>query len=98
MDRADTRMDRAEARADRMEARFDKRMQGFGKLVKIGMRELSDLRRLNRQIGERLDRFVEETGQNINALIDSQQRTDASLRAFLDSRKGRNGHNGGRAK
>ena len=69
---------------DRMDARFEKRMLGFEKLVKIGMRELSDLRRFNRQ-------FAKETDHKINALIDSQQRTEASLRAFLDSRKGRNG-------
>ena len=30
-----------------------------------------------------------------NALIDAQQRTEASLRAFLDSRRTRNDHNGG---
>jgi len=90
-DRADARMDRMDARMDRMDARFEKRMQGFEKLVKIGMRELADLRRFNRQLGEKLEQFSKETDHKINALIDSQQRTDASLRAFLDSRRGRNG-------
>ena|SRR5579863_5422117 len=80
MDRMDARMDRMDARMDRMDARFEKRMRGFEKLVKIGMRELADLRR-----------FSKETDHKINALIDSQQRTEASLRAFLDSRRGRNG-------
>ena len=105
MDRADERMDRAEARMDRadermgriegraalMDARFDKRMRGFEKLVKIGMRELADMRKFARQSDERTD-------HKINALIDAQQRTEASLRAFLDSRRSRNGHNGGRGK
>jgi len=91
VDRADARMDRAEARAAEMDARFDKRMRGFEKLVKIGMRELADLRRFARQLDERTD-------HKINALIDAQQRTEASLRAFLDSRRTRNGRNGGRGK
>jgi division protein CdvB (Snf7/Vps24/ESCRT-III family) len=93
MDRAEERMDRMEARTEQMDARFEKRMRGFEKLVKIGMRELADLRRFNRQLGERLDRYAKNTDHKINALVDSQQRTEASLRAFLDSRKGRNGRN-----
>jgi hypothetical protein len=76
--------ERADARMDRMDARCEKRMRGFEKLVKIGMGELAELRRFNRQ-------FSKETDHKINALIDSQQRTEASLRAFLDSRRGRNG-------
>jgi secreted Zn-dependent insulinase-like peptidase len=88
---AEERADRADARIDRMDARFEKRMLGFEKLVKIGMRELADLRRFNRQLGERMGQFSKETDHKINALIDSQQRTEASLRAFLDSRRGRNG-------
>jgi chromosome segregation ATPase len=88
---AEARMDRADARAAEMDARFDKRMRGFEKLVKIGMRELADLRKFARQLDERTD-------HKINALIDAQQRTEASLRAFLDSRRTRNGHNGGRGK
>src|SRR6266478_5039986 len=91
MDRADVRMDRADARAAENDARFEKRMRGFEKLVKIGMRELADLRKFSRQLDERTD-------HKINALIDAQQRTEASLRAFLDSRRSRNGHNGGRGK
>jgi len=42
-------------------------------------------------LGENLDQLAKETDHKINALIDSQQRTEASLRAFLDSRRGRNG-------
>jgi hypothetical protein len=98
MDRAEARMDRADARAAEMDARFDKRMRGFEKLVKIGMRELADLRKFARQSDERMDRRFKETDHKINALIDAQQRTEASLRAFLDSRRSRNGHNGGRGK
>jgi hypothetical protein len=98
MDRADARMDRAEARAAEMDARFEKRMRGFEKLVKIGMRELADLRKFARQSDERMERRAKETDHKINALIDAQQRTEASLRAFLDSRRSRNGHNGGRGK
>jgi division protein CdvB (Snf7/Vps24/ESCRT-III family) len=98
MDRADARMDRADARAALMDARFDKRMRGFEKLVKIGMRELADLRKFARQSDARMDLRSKETDHKINALIDAQQRTEASLRAFLDSRRSRNGHNGGRGK
>ena len=98
MDRAEARMDRAEARAAEMDARFDKRMRGFEKLVKIGMRELADMRKFARQSDERMERRSKEIDHKINALIDAQQRTEASLRAFLDSRRTRNGHNGGRGK
>ncbi len=98
MDRADERMDRIEARAALMDARFDKRMRGFEKLVKIGMRELADMRKFARQSDERMERRSKEIDDKINALIDAQQRTEASLRAFLDSRRSRNGHNGGRGK
>lgn len=98
MDRADGRIARAEARAAEMDARFDRRMRGFEKLVKIGMRELADLRKYSRQLDERMDRRSKETDHKINALIEAQQRTEASLRAFLDSRRARNGHDGGRGK
>ncbi len=82
---ADARMDRAEARMVQSDARFDKRMRGFEKLVHIGMKEIAKLRRLNQEGDEKL-----------NALIEAQQRTEASLRAFLDSmRKGGNGHSRG---
>src|ERR1700719_1340764 len=75
---ADARMDRADARMDRSDERFDKRMRGFEKLVRIGMAELR--------------RFEKETDRKIDALVDAQQRTEASLKAFLDSlRKGGNG-------
>lgn len=78
------RMQDHERRMSASDARFEKRMHGFEKLVRIGMRELGYLRRIQKESDEKL-----------NALIDAQQRTDASLRAFLDSmRKGGNG--GGR--
>jgi len=88
MDRADARMDRADARSQQLEARFEKRMRGFEKLVKIGMKEIVELRRLQR-----------ETDHKLNALIDSQERTEATLRAFMEGlRRGGNGHNGGRTR
>jgi len=88
MDRADARMDRADARSQQLEARFEKRMRGFEKLAKIGMKEIVELRRQQR-----------ETDHKLNALIDSQQRTEATLRAFMESlRRGGNGHNGGRTR
>jgi division protein CdvB (Snf7/Vps24/ESCRT-III family) len=88
MDRAEARMDRMEARSQQLEARFEKRMRGFEKLAKIGMKEIVELRRLQR-----------ETDHKLNALIDSQQRTEATLRAFMESlRRGGNGHNGGRTR
>lgn len=89
MDRADARITRADARMDRMDARFarneerfEKRMRGFEKLVRIGMAELQ--------------RFEKETDRKIDALVDAQQRTEASLKALLDSlRKSGNGHQRG---
>jgi len=88
MDRTDGRMDRAEARSQQLEARFEKRMRGFEKLVKIGMKEIIELGRQQR-----------ETEHKLNALIDSQQRTEATFRALMETlRRGGNGHNGGRTR
>ena len=87
MDRMDARMDRMDARTDEMDARFEKRMRGFEKLVKIGMQQLT-------RLGARLDQYSKETDHKINALIDSQLRTEASLRALIASQRGRNGRNG----
>jgi hypothetical protein len=82
MDRAEARMDRMDARLARNEERFEKRMRGFEKLARIGMAELQ--------------RFEKETDRRIDALVDAQQRTDASLKALLDSlRKSGNGHHRG---
>jgi len=82
---ADARMDRLDARMDRSDERFEKRMRGFEKLVRIGMTELR--------------RFEKETDRKIDALVDAQQRTVASLKAFLDSlRKGGNGHQRGQSR
>ena len=67
--RAQVRMDRADARTQELEARFEKR---FEKLLKLGTKEMIELRRLHR-----------DNEHKINALIDSQQRTEATLRAFL---------------
>jgi hypothetical protein len=90
MDRAEVRADRADARAREMQAQFEKRMRGFEKLAKIGMKEIVELRRLDR-----------ENEHKLNALIDSQQRTDTTLRALMNSlSRGGNGHghNGGRSR
>jgi hypothetical protein len=82
---ADARMDRFEARMDRSDERFEKRMRGFEKLVRIGMAELR--------------RFEKETDRKIDALVDAQQRTEASLKALLDSlRKSGNGHQRGQSR
>jgi hypothetical protein len=63
-------------------------MRGFEKLVKIGMKEIIELGRQQR-----------ETDHKLNALIDSQQRTEATLRALMEGlRRGGNGHNGGRTR
>jgi hypothetical protein len=45
-----------------------------------------------------MERRSKEIDHKINALIDAQQSTEASLRAFLDSRRTRNGQNGRRGK
>jgi len=88
---AEVRADRADARMEKSDARFENRMHGVETLAKIGMRETADLRRLQRQLGR-------ETDKKLNALIDSQQRTEEALRAFIGSRRPGNGHSGGRNK
>ncbi len=97
MDRAEARMDRAELRMDRMEARMDrnhqrigKRMHGFENLVRMGFAELRRVEKVQQQKWAGID-------QKIDALVDAQLRTEASLKTLLDSlRKGGNGHQGGR--
>ena len=91
MDRAEERMKRAEERMEKSDARFEKRMHGFEKLAKIGMREIAELRHMHRQ-------FAKETDEKINALIDSQQRTEEALRASIGARRPGNGHSGSRNK
>src|SRR5258705_10234329 len=74
MDRADARAREADARARESDARFEKRMKAFENLARIGMKEILKLEQLHRDSEEKL-----------NALIDSQERTAAALRAFIDS-------------
>src|ERR1700719_4717974 len=71
MDQIGARAGEAAARARESDARFEKRMKDF---ERIGIKEIVELRRLHR-----------ENEHKINALIDSQQRTEAALRAFMDS-------------
>jgi hypothetical protein len=42
-----------------MDERFEKRMRGFEKLVQIGMRELADLRRSQKQTQASLRAFMD---------------------------------------
>jgi chromosome segregation ATPase len=88
MDRADARMDRAEARMDRAEERmdrFDARVRESDARFEKRMKGFENLARIGMKEIEKLGR--------------SQQRTEATLRAFMDSlRRGGNGHNGGRTR
>ena len=76
----------AEVRMDRAEARVD--------------RVEDRLKDADARAEVRFERAgTRETDERINALIDSQQRTEESLQAFLDSlRRDGNGHRGGRAR
>jgi hypothetical protein len=96
-DRADERMDRAEKRADSAEKRadrFDKQINATKNLVQKGMQIVLKMN------AERKESSAEFRFR-INALIDSQNRTEAALRKtdekfnrWLEtlSRKGTNGH------
>src|SRR6185295_14132500 len=89
--RAEARMARAEAAAAARAARAEARMDRLDKRAAE-----SDARFEKRMKGfEKLVKIgmreLAEQRRKINALIDSQQRTEASLRAFLDSRRTRNG-------
>ena len=89
---AEARTQQVEARVAKSEARFEKRMRGFENLARIGMKEIAELRRLTADS----KRLQKEGDEKLNALIDAQQHTEASLRAFVDSlRKGGNGHSRG---
>ena len=83
MDRADARMDRADARMEKSEARFEKRMKGFEKLVLIGMKELAQMRRAQKELSEKID-----------ILVDRQIRNEDLIKSWIQSmRRGRNGNN-----
>jgi hypothetical protein len=89
--RADARLDHVEAAAAARAARAEARMDRLDKRAAE-----SDARFEKRMKGfEKLVKIgmreLAEQRRKINALIDSQQRTEASLRAFLDSRRTRNG-------
>jgi DNA repair exonuclease SbcCD ATPase subunit len=85
---SEKRMDRAEARMDRAEERmdrFDARVRESDARFEKRMKGFENLARLGMKEIEKLGR--------------SQQRTEATLRAFMDSlRRGGNGHNGGRTR
>jgi len=86
MNRAEARMDRAEARMNRAEARMDRleaRMARNDERFEKRMRGFEKLVRIGMAELTRLER--------------AQQRTEASLKALLDSlRKSGNGHHGSR--
>lgn len=85
---SEKRMDRAEARMDRAEERmdrFDARVRESDARFEKRMKGFENLARIGMKEIEKLGR--------------SQQRTEATLRAFMDSlRRGGNGHNGGRTR
>jgi hypothetical protein len=88
MDRWDARMDRADARMDRADARMD-RMEAHARQM--------DARFEKRMQG--FEKLVQIGMREIVKLGRAQQRTENSLRAFMDSlRRGGNGRNGGRAR
>jgi len=78
----------SEARMDRAEARmdrFDARVRESDARFEKRMKGFENLARIGMKEIEKLGR--------------SQQRTEATLRAFMDSlRRGGNGHNGGRTR
>lgn len=69
--------------------RFERWMRMVRSQVKVEMRELADLRRFNRELGDRLDRYTSETDHKISAIVKSRQRTEACLRAFIGCGAGR---------
>jgi predicted nucleic acid-binding Zn-ribbon protein len=84
---SEKRMDRAEARMDRAEERmdrFDARVRESDARFEKRMKGFENLARLGMKEIEKLGR--------------SQQRTEATLRAFMDSLRRGNGHNGGRTR
>jgi len=60
---AEARVEEMDARYDRRmaasDARFERRMHGFEKLVRIGMREIADLRRLQKEGDEKLNALID---------------------------------------
>src|SRR5215831_18708484 len=97
MNRADERMDRAEKRADQGEKRADRAEQRADKFD----RQLQATRNLVQKGMQIVVKSNVEFRSKINALIDSQNRTEAALRKtdekfnrWLDtlSRKNANGH------
>jgi len=71
------------------DARMMKRIDGLTKLVRIGMRQLNKMAVEQ----ERLAATQNELATALKDLAEAQEKTDHTLRAFIDSmNKGRNGH------
>jgi hypothetical protein len=73
--------------------RIDRRIDGITKLIRTGMKAIVKTNQTLDAMGRRTDARFAELATSHKELADAQRRTQASLKAFLDSmRKGRNGH------
>jgi hypothetical protein len=89
--RAEARMDHIEAAAAARAARAEARMDRLDKRAAESDARFEKRMKAFEKLVKIGMRELAEQRRKINALIDSQQRTEASLRAFLDSRRTRNG-------
>ena len=84
--------------------RVEKRLDATLKIVQTGMKMLVKMEEQNREFSKETREFAAETREAIHALIESQMRTDAIVKAlgikidrFVDGfRAGGNGSGGGR--
>jgi hypothetical protein len=84
----------AEVRAQRAEQRMDKlerQMKGIQTLVKVGMKMMIDIQKVQR----RTDLKMAELAEEMAGLAAAQKATDRRFGEWLASNKGSNGHKGG---
>jgi len=74
--------------------KHDEEIAAIRKLIRDGMRLVSEYHQETRGFREETRRYVRETRKEMKELREAQRRTEASLKAFIDQMRGGGGGNG----
>ena len=72
------------ARAEHRMDRTDRQIQGIQKLIRIGMKQIVDIGKAQKEAQAAHKEAQQEWSFKFNALIDAQQRTDAKIEKLTD--------------
>ena len=93
--RAEVRLERAEGRLERGETRLDRAERVLGTAIRLGSRQMSEMREAINRLTEaqaRTDVKLSETGGRLNILVNTVERYISERR---NGSKGDNGQKGG---